>query len=564
MSTVSSTIGTFLNGLNIASYTADRRTPEEFLTEFATMSAGVSALGGFAGENIARTVGELLDNAQTALDQLALYASEADAGARQGFAETAITEADTALNGLVNALLGAKSSLSTVSLAFGFGALHYGILVRQFVADMVQDGPMGAPGLTQQITTAAQLLYDGTDGTGLYTAFLSQIAEGIIVANVQGTDADPEVSFDIFSPIGEVGLSVTIRRASGETNEEFKTRIEALTAQQAEVVFLEEQEQIGAAAALAIGQAQNATLASNTAAVAGLHERIGTDEANVETGTELADYFSGLGGDDLLSGGIGPDALSGGEGNDILRGGADRDMLVGGAGNDVMFGAEARSDAAIAPDGDTARFFGLASEYTVLGGTDYAVVIGPDGRDKLFDVSFLRFDGGDVALQAGDALDTGDVPFETLNKTNFDTGERVVLLYEAALNRNGNIDLPGLNFYVDVTDRDNLSDEFLAQDLMTSPEFTDNFGDVNTLSNADFLTVVYTNVLERTPDSDGLQFYLNLLDSNEISRALALADIAVSPENTNGSSEILRSLYETTAPQIDTATNIALDWSFVA
>ena len=84
------------------------------------------------------------------------------------------------------------------------------------------------------------------------------------------------------------------------------------------------------------------------------------------------------------------------------------------------------------------------------------------------------------------------------------------------------------------------------------------------MSNADFLTVVYTNVLERTPDAEGLQFYLNLLDNNEISRALALADIAVSPENTNGSSEILRSLYETTAPQIDTATNIALDWSFVA
>lgn len=564
MSTVSSAIGDFLNSLTIASYVEERRTAEEFTTEFAAIRNGISSLEGFAGESIVRSLGELLGNAQTALDQLALYAGEADAGLRQSQAETAIAEADTALSGLIDALQSAKGGLSTVSLAYGFGALHYGMLVRQFVADTVQDGPYGAPGLYAQITTAAQLLYDAADGEGLYTAFLNKIAQGIVVANVQGTDADDQVSFDIISPIGELGQSVTIRRASGETDAEFKARIEGLTAQQAEVVFLEEQEQIGAAAALAVGQAHNTFLPGSVAVVAGLHERIGTEEANTESGTALADYFSGMGGDDLLSGLGGPDALSGGIGNDILRGGAERDMLVGGAGNDLLFGAEARSLATVAPDGDTARFFGLSSEYTVLGGTDYAVVIGPDGRDKLFDVSFLRFDDGDIALTAGDALDTGEVPFETLNKTNFDTGERVVLLYEAALNRNGAIDLPGLNFYIDVTERDGLSDEFLAADLMTSPEFTANFGDVNTLSNADFLTVVYTNVLERTPDADGLQFYLNLLDTNAISRALALADIAVSPENTNGSAEILRSLYETTAPQIDTATNIALDWSFVS
>ena len=142
MSTVSSTIGNFLKGLNITSYTAERRTPEEFLTEFETMSAGVSSLEGFAGEDIGRTVGELMDNAQAALDQLALYDGEADAGARQGFAETAIAESNTALTGLINTLQGATSGLSTVSLAYVFSALHYGILVRQFVADTVQDGPV--------------------------------------------------------------------------------------------------------------------------------------------------------------------------------------------------------------------------------------------------------------------------------------------------------------------------------------------------------------------------------------------------------------------------------------
>ena len=291
----------------------------------------------------------------------------------------------------------------------------------------------------------------------------------------------------------------------------------------------------------------------------------GSDDAPDEgslTGTEQSDVISGGAGDDTIAAGAGNDTVDGGDGNDIIRGGDGSDVLFGGSGDDIVFGGDTRADTS---DGDVAGFEGLSTAHTILGGKDYAVVIGPDGsRDKLFDISFLRFDDGDIELQDGSALDVGDVPFDTLNKTNFNTGERVALLYEAALNRDGDIDLPGLNFYIDVAERDDLSNAFLAADLMTSQEFTNNFGDANAMSNQAFLEQIYLNVLDRPSDAAGQQFYLDLLDQGAISKAEALADIAVSSENTSGSIEILESLYETTTPETDTATQIALEWSFVS
>ena len=294
----------------------------------------------------------------------------------------------------------------------------------------------------------------------------------------------------------------------------------------------------------------------------GANVTTGTSDGELLTGTEQPDVISGGAGDDTIAAGAGNDTVDGGEGNDIIRGGEGSDVLFGGSGDDIVFGGNSRADTS---DGDVAGFEGLSTAHTILGGKDYAVVIGPDGsRDKLFDISFLRFDDGDIELQEGSALDVGNVPFDTLDKTNFNTGERVALLYEAALNRDGDIDLPGLNFYIDVAERDDLSNAFLAADLMTSQEFTNNFGDVNAMSNQAFLEQIYLNVLDRSSDAAGQQFYLDLLDQGDISKAEALADIAVSSENTSGSVEILESLYETTTPETDTATQIAIEWSFVS
>lgn len=563
MSTVSATIGNVMGTLDVASYFEERRSVEEILTELADVRAGLSGIAGFSAQVLEQNLMVGLDASDNARALLAQYAAEPDAAARQSLAETAIADAQTGLDVILQQMQDSINSLLSVSLAYGFGTLYYAMLTRQVVADALQDGPNGAPGLTEQMTLATHLLFDAIEGEGLYSKVLNGLAQNIIVTNFVGTNADPQVNFDVVSAIGEIADNVTVRRLAGESNTDFQTRFEGVAAQQAEVVFLKEQAQFGAPAMREIGLSMNEWMAIDFSLVPDQHERIGTDAVDVQEGTALADYFSGLGGDDIFNGADGPDALSGGAGNDILRGGTFRDTLVGGEGNDLMFGGSTREDVA---EGDTARFFGLAAEHVILGGTDYAVVTGPDGsRDKLFDVSFLRFDDGEVALQAGSALDE-EGPFETLNKNNFVIAERVALLYEAALNRNGEIDLPGLNFYVDVTEAAALTDEFLAADLMESEEFTREFNAVSNLTNTEFLEQIYLNVLERPSDGRGLEFYLTLLNEGTISRALALADIAVSPENTEASAEILMSLYETTAPEIDTTAgiDIPLEWSFVA
>ncbi|MEM6938762.1 MAG: DUF4214 domain-containing protein [Pseudomonadota bacterium] len=248
---------------------------------------------------------------------------------------------------------------------------------------------------------------------------------------------------------------------------------------------------------------------------------------NEITGTAAGETLTGTAARDII------DGLSG---NDIIFGGAGSDEITGGPGDDVLIAGSATDNA---PNGDVAVFAGPQSLYTFTGGSDYAVVTAADGtRDKLFGFETLRFADGDVTLEDGSALDGLGAPEDFL------VAERVALLYEAALNRDGNIDLPGLNFYIDVTERDALSDVFLAENLMTSPEFTQTFGDVENMTNGEFLEQIYLNVLDRPSDAAGRQFYLDLLDAGTISKALALADIAISPENAGESLDILRNLHE--------------------
>lgn len=566
--TIASDINDLFSGITLRSYYQTPRTAEEMRTDLAGLRSGLDTFQPVANGFIGFSAPEIVQASDPALEALASYAAEADAAARQQFAETAIAAADQALRDMTSLIRVEKNVSSPQALAYGFGALHYVVLLRQFVADTVQDGPLGAPGLYEQITTATKLMYDeilaNSGGEGLFVAMVNRINRDIEAVDIQGTRADPTVAFTVISDLAEIARRFEAEVPSGLSEEEFEQVLANTIEQQVGVVALDVLDEAGVAFMQVVGQLQNTYLPATAGEVAGTYERIGTEGADTEDGSALAEYMQGLAGDDLLNGFGGPDVLSGGLGNDILRGGAFRDMLVGGEGNDLIFGAEARSEATVAPDGDTARFFGLSTEYEILGGSDYAVVTAPDGsRDKLFDVSFLRFDDLDITLTAGSALDQeGD--FAKLDKTNFVTAERVALLYEAALDRNGAIDLPGLNFYIQVTERDALTDEFLAADLMTSPEFTEKFGDVNTLTNTQFLERIYENVLNRTPDAAGLQFYLDLLNAETISRALALADISVSPENTQGSLEILMSLYESTTPVLDTGTNVEIAWSFVA
>ncbi len=112
---------------------------------------------------------------------------------------------------------------------------------------------------------------------------------------------------------------------------------------------------------------------------------------------------------------------------------------------------------------------------------------------------------------------------------SFITVVEIALLYEAALNREP--DIGGLNYWYDRAAED-LTTKDISQALLASPEFAKNFGNPAKLNNDQFVTTLYTNVLDRAPEPAGKAFWVQQLSSG-MSRADVLGNIAVSPENSS-------------------------------
>ncbi|MEM7497981.1 MAG: DUF4214 domain-containing protein [Pseudomonadota bacterium] len=115
----------------------------------------------------------------------------------------------------------------------------------------------------------------------------------------------------------------------------------------------------------------------------------------------------------------------------------------------------------------------------------------------------------------------------------------VARLYEAGLDRNGNIDLPGLNFWIDQR-AGGLTERALAQAFLGSAEFEAAFGDAldasdpRFLSDRDLVEQLFRNVLDREGEQAGVDFWVGQLQSPSVSRADMLLAFAESPENIAG------------------------------
>jgi Ca2+-binding RTX toxin-like protein len=131
---------------------------------------------------------------------------------------------------------------------------------------------------------------------------------------------------------------------------------------------------------------------------------VGTEAADVLTGTRGADRIEGLGGNDtigggrdrdLLDGGAGDDRLSGGPFSDELTGGDGNDFLSGGTGNDTIFGSGGDDGA----DGGTGNdeIQGELGDDTLDGGDGDDKVYGGDGNDLIKEKGF----GDDRILDGG-------------------------------------------------------------------------------------------------------------------------------------------------------------------
>ena len=203
-----------------------------------------------------------------------------------------------------------------------------------------------------------------------------------------------------------------------------------------------------------------------------------------------------------VSGDASADTLEGGRGNDTLSGQDGADTLTGGQGDDDLNGGAGV---------DTAVFSGSQESYTLTLSPTGAMIedrrTDGNGTDILTDIEFLSFDtnlfGGpfDLNTFAGPA---------SLNAEELGS---FIELYIAYFNRAP--DAVGLFFwgtaFANGTTLAETASLFIDQDetRATYPE---------TLSNSDFATAVYNNVLGRIPDQDGFDFWVGVLDSNAVGR----------------------------------------------
>ncbi len=243
----------------------------------------------------------------------------------------------------------------------------------------------------------------------------------------------------------------------------------------------------------------------------GSQPTIATSQAEAIFGSVVDDFIDGLAGDDQILGSFGRDTLNGGNGDDSLWGENNDDTLFGDRGDDLLFGGSGNDYLDGGAGNDIAVFSGGQTSYTMaLSRTGTMVTdrrADGEGSDDLFNIELLGFDtelfDGPFDLRAfggSAALDQADL-------------ESFIELYIAYFNRAP--DAIGLNFwgtaFATGTTLEEMATLFGPQDetLATYPPGT---------TNETFAVSVYNNVLGRTPDQAGIDFWVGQLDQGNVSR----------------------------------------------
>jgi len=158
---------------------------------------------------------------------------------------------------------------------------------------------------------------------------------------------------------------------------------------------------------------------------------------------------------------------------------------------------------------DTAVYAGNAGSYHIVQRNGHAEIksVNGGGTDILDGVERLLFDDKTVALDIDGV------------------GGKAYRLYQAAFNRAP--DESGLGYWISNMER-GLSLQTTAGYFVASEEFGRRYG--ANLSDADFVTQLYNNVLHRAPDAAGHAYWLHDLQIG-VARGNVLANFSESPEN---------------------------------
>lgn len=107
-------------------------------------------------------------------------------------------------------------------------------------------------------------------------------------------------------------------------------------------------------------------------------------------------------------------------------------------------------------------------------------------------------------------------------------GGQAFRLYQAAFDRSP--DLEGLGYWMAALDHGQGDLDWVAANFINSDEFRAMYGQPGTVSNEQFLTLLYANVLDRIPDQGGLSFWVSQMNGGML-REKVLAHFSESAEN---------------------------------
>jgi Ca2+-binding RTX toxin-like protein len=186
--------------------------------------------------------------------------------------------------------------------------------------------------------------------------------------------------------------------------------------------------------------------------------------------------------------------------------------LAGTTGNDKLT-ATAGNNAIDGQGGiDTVVYAGQRVNYTVAKETlGYGVTdrVGDGGHDAVINVERLQFSDGAVALDISGSAG------------------QAFRLYQAALDRPA--ESAGLGFWIYQLDHGLTLDDMVQDIIKNQPEFTQKYGANPT--DAQFVNLLYANVLHRAPDAAGYDFWVNALAHHDTTQVGIVKFFSESPEN---------------------------------
>jgi hypothetical protein len=188
-------------------------------------------------------------------------------------------------------------------------------------------------------------------------------------------------------------------------------------------------------------------------------------------------------------------------------------FALGGAKGDLIELAQLADGSATVDGGtgfDTAKFKGSLSDFVVNYSGNRMVVIdvATGGHAELKNTEFVQFDD------------------KLLINTSSNEHGVIARMYDAVLDRGA--DANGAKFWWDAYDSGHASLKDIAQSFVGSAEFQ---AANSRITNADFVTLMYQNMLQRAPDQTGHDFWTHALDSGSATKADLVVQFASAAES---------------------------------